>query len=143
MKVQLAVALLLSAVGAGCGSSSTSPTSVVTTQTPAAASVTETFSGTLAVGGSRFYSFSVAQYGTVTVTLTQLTGNFDPTTTTVILGLGRPAGTGCGVATTVTTASSDTPQSTNTLEAGVYCVRISDTDVLTAPAAFAIDIAHP
>lgn len=143
MKWLLETALLLSVAGAGCGSSTTSPTPVTPTQTPAAPSITETFAGTLAVGGSRFYSFSVGQYGTVNVTLAQLTGAFDPVTTTVVLGLGRPAGTGCGVATTATATPSDTPQASSTLDAGVYCVRISDTDVLTAPATFSITIAHP
>jgi hypothetical protein len=143
MRHLIAAALLLSVVGAACGGSSTAPTPVTPAQTAAAPSITETFAGTLAVGGSRFYSFTVGQYGTVTVTLTRLTGAFDPATTTVVLGFGRPAGTGCSVANTTVASPGDTPQTSNTLEAGVYCVRISDAGVLTAPAAFSIDIARP
>ncbi len=145
MKVLVAAALLLSLSGAGCGSSSTSPSTVTTTQTPAAPTQTETFSGTLAVGATRFYSFSVAQYGTVNLTLTALTGDTDPTTASVTLGLGRPAGTGCSLGLSVTAfpTTIETPHTTNVLDAGVYCAQVTDSGALTAPATFSVAIAHP
>lgn len=145
MKVPAAVALFLSLAGAGCGSSSTSPSTVTTTQTPVAPTQTETFRGTLAVGATRFYSFSVAQYGTVNLTLTALTGDIDPATSSVTLGLGRPSGTGCALGLSVTAfpTSTETPHTSNILDAGVYCAQVTDSGTLTAPAAFTVAIAHP
>src|ERR1700752_3143725 len=58
------LALLVSA----CGNKSDSPTTP--TRTPAAPTTSERYVATIGVGGSTFYSFSVAQYGTVNATLT-------------------------------------------------------------------------
>ena len=106
-------------------------------------SITETWSGTLAVGGSRFYSFSVGLNGTVNVTLTSLVENGQDSTTQVGLALGYPAGTGCTANTSVTNAPGADPQITNTYLPGVYCVKIADAGNLSGPAVFNLVIAHP
>ena len=111
------------------------------TQTPAAPTATEHYAGTLTVGSSGFYSFSVSQYGTVNVTLGRVTGVDDPA---VMLGLalGVPTGFGCSGNGITTSAGSD-PQITNLFAPGVYCVRLSDVGNLTGPAQFDVTIAHP
>ncbi len=134
--------LLLAGVIAGCGGSTpTSPTSTEST-TPAEATITEDFNAVLPVGGARFYSFTVAVYGTVNVTLASVGGSFVPSTVMLHIGLGQPEGTDCTVTTTITTAAGSTPQLTNTFQPGVYCVRVTDLGNLFAPATFSVVIAH-
>src|SRR4029077_3446630 len=79
--------LIVSAFSAACGknAATTSPT----TTTPD--SVTETFMGTLPVGGSAFYSFSTATAGTVTATLTDIEGDGVPPSIGGNLGIGTPS----------------------------------------------------
>ena len=137
------VALVLGCVlFAGCSKdTTTSPTT--TTPTVAAPSITETWTGTLAVGGSRFYSFSVTHNGTVNVTLRSLIENGVDSTAQVGLALGYPAGTGCTANTSVTMAAGADPQVTNVYGAGVYCAKIADAGNLSGPAVFNLVIAHP
>src|SRR5215510_11494648 len=115
-----------------CGKSN-SPTTP--TRTPAAASKSERYVATMGVGGSSFYSFSVSEYGTVNVTLTAVSGVDDPSVA-IGLGLGVPSGFGCTPSSTTTTAAGSTPQITNTLETGVYCLRVYDVGNLTGPLTF-------
>jgi hypothetical protein len=136
------VAVLGSLLFLGCGNSS-STTPSPTTLPVAPPSITETFSGALAVGASKFYSFSVASNGTVNITLTALTENSADSATQVGLAFGAPGGTACRVNNTVTVAAGSTPQITGTYPSGVYCAMISDVGNLSAPATFMISIAHP
>jgi hypothetical protein len=137
------VAVLGSLLFLGCGdSNSTTPTSTTPTVV-APPSVTESFSGALAVGASKFYSFSVAANGTVNLTLTTLIANGQDSATPVALALGAPGGTACQANTTVTIAAGATPQITGTYPAGVYCAMISDVGNLSSPSTFTIAIAHP
>jgi len=139
-------AMLLPLVCAACGSST--PTSPSSTSAAAAAvapaSISETYSSTLAIGGSKFYSFSVVQNGTVNLTLSSLDGPDIAPETTVDLGFGRPSGFGCTPTTTVNVSTQTAaPQITGTYAPGVYCVRIADTTaILPVPAAFSIAIEH-
>jgi ABC-type glycerol-3-phosphate transport system substrate-binding protein len=139
MKLRLA-AILGCLVCAGC--SDDTPTSP-STPTVAPPSITETWEGTLAVGGSRFYSFSVGQNGTVNVTLTNLFEKGEDSATQVGLSLGYPAATGCLANTSVTVAAAVNPQVTNTFAPGIYCAKIADAGNLAGPAQFRIVIAHP
>ena len=144
----LCLGLALYAVGAvsACGKDETptSPTTTTTTtQTAAAASVTEAFSGTVAVSGSRFYAFEVGTFGTVTVTLDRVGGGTVPSSVWVGVGLGVPEGTDCSTTTSLNTQSGSGPHLNTTLSAGTYCARIYDIGNLAAPAPFAITIAHP
>jgi len=130
-------ALCLTACGNGSSSSTTSPSSL-----PADATVSESFSSTLAVGGTLFYSFSMAQYGNVAVTLTGVAGSDVPDGLTLNVGIGRPAGTSCTPSTTVSTAPGDAPQVTGTYGPGIFCVVISDAGMLTAPVKVDAAVAH-
>ena len=121
-----------------CGDDDT-PTSP--TPTPAAPTTTEHYIGTLGVGASGFYSFSVSQYGTVNVTLS-LTPVVDDPAVMVALGLGTPSRFDCS-ANAITTAAGPTPQISGAYNPGIYCVRLADAGNLTGPARFDIAIAHP
>ena len=138
----MACAIFISA----CSKSPTSPTSTTTTTIPttiATPTTTEQFTGVLPVNGSKFYSFSVTQYGTVNVTLTDVNGQYVPTTVTLGLGFGRPDGEDCAMTTNLTTKSASTAQITGTYDVGVYCVRVYDVGNLFAPANFNVQIDYP
>ena len=136
----LLVALAL--IATAC--SSETPTSPTTSDTASVAPATlnETYSGTLPVGGLRFYSFTVVQNGTVNLTLTSL-GQAIATDVGVELTLGQPSGTGC-VARTSVTVSVETaaPHITGTFAPGVYCARVADTGNLPSTASFVVAIEH-
>ena len=96
----------------GCGDESpTSPTDTSTSSstTAAAPTISEDFSSTVLVGGSKFYSFTTSTYGTINLTLTSVGGNFVPSTVMVGLGIGQPSGTECVTTTSVNTASANRP----------------------------------
>jgi hypothetical protein len=130
----LAVAL----VGTGC-TKDPGLTQPLTT----GAVVIESFVGTLAVGGSAFYSFTVPHQGTVTLTLLSLTIGGAPSDLTVSLGLGVPSGTACRTTAATPAAAGIAPQSSNPVTPSVYCVNVSDSGSLTAAADFAVNITRP
>ena len=136
----LAAALL----GSACSNSlsSTSPTSP-TTSTPAAPTTTESFVGTLPVGGASFYSFSIAVYGTVNVTLVSISGPSVPADVMVNLGIGTPGGTSCNSSNPTGVSAGSAAQVTASEQPGLYCVTIADVGNLPAAAVFTVTIDHP
>ena len=139
MKTCVLVGLLLAALGMACCKGQTaSPT----TPSPAEPTVSETFSGRLPVGGSTFYSFSIAVYGTVNATLVSVSGQSVPPDVTLALGVGRPFGTICNSTRTNVSTSGTTVVSEIELP-GVYCVNIVDVGNLPAPANVVVRIDHP
>ena len=143
-RVLLPVVCIL-AIGCNGAETPTSPssTSTTTAATVADPSITEDFTGTVTVGGARFYSFTVEANGTVNVTLTAMGGAGVPSSVWMGLGLGVPSGEDCTATTNVNGPSASTPQITGTYAPSVYCVRIYDIGNLYATAQFAITIAHP
>lgn len=141
------VALLgvLLVCGACSHDSTTSPSSTSTsTTTGAAPTVSESFTGTLPVGGFKFYTFNISVNGTVNVTLNSVTGSFVPATVQVGLGIGTPSGIDCSTTVTATAGvNSIAPQATGTFGPGLFCVRVYDVGNLFSPASFNITIAHP
>ena len=133
--------------GYGCGETPTSPTTdetaATTAATEAAPIFTEDWSDTLAVGGERFYSFTVTQSGTVNVSLTRVSGQFVPDTVTVGLGLGTPRAETCSTTVSVSTQAGVGPQLAGTYSPGVYCVLIWDVGNLFSAARFSITVAYP
>src|SRR5262249_19713370 len=125
MKLTLWALLGTSLVLAACDSS-TQPS-----ENLAAPSIIESFKGTLAGGGLRFYWFVVGARGTVNVTLNSLTVGGDAFGSTVGLAIGTPNGTGCADINQTTAGAGTTPQLTNSYNAATYCVRISDSGNLT------------
>ncbi len=135
--------LALAVTTAGCqsGAGTTEPTT-----TAAEPTITETFRSVLPVGGSRFYSFAFAGTGPVDATLTEIGGDGVPPTVIVYLGIGTPEGTTCTASTSPVQVSGEaqiTTQVSQSLDPGTYCVLITDTGNLFAPATFAVSIVHP
>ena len=130
-------ALAAAACGTGDTTTPTGPTTVTLT--------TETFAGSLAVGGSRFYSFSVSSGGTVRVTLASVTSPADGTALghALEIGLGTPAGTGCATSVVGQAAPALVAQLLSSSQPGVRCVRVSDVGELTGPVNFAVRFTHP
>jgi hypothetical protein len=135
----LIAVLAFTAIGAACGdNSTTAPTPTTTLPT------TEVYTGTLALKGSGFYSFNVLTAGSVNITFASLTdANGRTLNTPLTLGMGVPAGEGCGVTTSVTAPPSLSAQLTNMAGISTYCVQLSDAGALTAPANFGVRIVHP
>ncbi len=128
----------------GCdGSSPTSPTTTTSTTTVAEATVSETFDGAVAVGGSAFYSFTVPSNGTVNVTLAAVSGPGVPGTVWLGLGIGQPNAEDCASQSTLNTQAGTAVHLTGTYAPGVYCVRVWDIGNLNARASVSIAIAHP
>lgn len=127
---------------AACGKNSSAATTTSPSVTPADATINEPFTTTLQAGGTVFYSFSIAQYGNVAVTLTGVAGADLPEDFTLNVGIGRPSGTSCTSQNAIDTAPGESPQLTGAYGPGVFCVRVSDTGKLPAPATIAAVVAH-
>ena len=122
----------------------TDATSTTTATTATSATDPQTFSGTLAVRGQRFYSFTVPSTRTVRVTLEQLQNEAGAASRdTLVLGLGVPSGTGCAMLREVAAGSSDVPHFDESLTAGVYCTQLTDPGTLTEAVAFSVRIEFP
>lgn len=138
--------LALAVLAVSCSKDSpTSPSDTPTSTTTVAAEpiYNEQFIGKVGVSGSSFYSFTVTQYGTVNITLTNIDGAFVPPTVTVGLGIGVPSGEGCTTSSTVNAKAGSSAQISGTYAAGVYCAEVFDIGNLFAPANFAVSIAYP
>lgn len=136
----LALALALSACG---GSDSTSSTAAPTVS---AGPQTVLFEGTLDVGGSAFYSFTVTTEGLANVMLASVTSSTAPgTSSPVVLGLalGAPLGTDCTITNALPASAGLTSQLVNNLTPGTYCARVYDIGNLRSSVNFAIRIVHP
>jgi len=140
--------LLALVTNVGCsGDTPTSPTDTTTTTTTtttvATPAYTEEWIDTLAIGGERFYSFAVTQYGTVNVSLTSVSGQYVPSTVILGMGLGTPAAETCSATSTISTPAGSGPQLTGTYNPGVYCVIVRDLGNLFSAARFSITVAYP
>ncbi len=134
----LALAAAVSACGGSSNSSSTTPTVTTGPQT-------ELFEGTLAVGGSAFYSFTVQSTGDADVMLASITTSSAPGhSANVVLGLGigTPLGTDCQVTAALPAFAALQSPLVSNLTAGIYCVRVYDMGSLTVPVKFAVRIVH-
>ena len=137
-------ALALALTAAGCQKSSTTSTTVTTpTPTTPVALTTQTFSGTVLVGGSDFHTFTVAQTGEVDVTLTSAG---PPSTIIMGLGVGTVSDSTCTptAGATVNTPAGATPQLAGSgVAAGTLCVQVSDVGNQSSPVTYTVAVAHP
>ncbi len=127
---------------AACGKNASSATTTSPSAVAADATINEPFTTTLQTGGAIFYSFSMAQYGNVAVTLTGVTGAELPEDFTLNIGIGRPSGTSCTAQSSVDAVPADTPQLTGVYGPGIFCVRVTDTGKLPARATISAVVAH-
>jgi hypothetical protein len=130
-------------VGAACHEAMETPTTPTTTDT--STTRTAQFTGTLAAGASRFYSFTVSQPGTIVATLASVTSppRGAAVDTPLGLGIGRPAGTGCALSASTTTGPALQAQLQETAAAGIYCVNVYDTGSLRAAVDFVVRFSYP
>lgn len=145
---KLAAAALVAALPAfsACGGSD-DPTSSSTSTAPTVISGPSTalFEGTLAPGGSAFYSFTVTTTGLTNVMLASVTSSASPgTSSTVVLGLalGTPLGTDCTITNSLPASAGLTSQLVNSLTPGIYCARVYDIGNLRSSVKFAIRIVY-
>ena len=127
-----AAAILL----ASCdGTTTTSPTSP-------AGSGQETFVGQFAVGGSASRTIVASDTGEIALTLSAAG---PPSDIALWLGIGIPAANnvGCHQTRTVLVSAAATPHLVATVDAGTYCVRVSDAGTMTGAVAFTVLISHP
>lgn len=110
---------------------------------PGAVPIVESFVGSLAVGSSSFYSFTVPTEGNVELTLVELSDGGGPSATIVGLGIGSPLGVGCTAGVSVSTGPGPRPQFAQRLTPGVYCVKVSDTGQIANPVTFVLNITRP
>jgi hypothetical protein len=114
---------------------------VTSPDTPSSpASSTVTFGGTVGVQGSSRSTFTVAQQGTVTVTLSTVSPSV-----AMGLGIGTPNGaTACAMTSSTTSATAGpTPQLTVTESPGDYCVSVYDVGNVTGSVTYSVVVAHP
>ncbi|MEZ5319550.1 MAG: hypothetical protein R2752_19275 [Vicinamibacterales bacterium] len=134
----LLVACLVTAAACNGKSSSSS-----TAPTPAPATQTESFTATIAAGGSTFYSFTVPVNGIISITLTSVQQGGADVGDALALGVGVPQGTGCNPSVQVSATAGVSPQISSTVAAGIYCVQVADPGTLPAPTTVGVSIAHP
>ena len=142
MTVRMLTIALLAAVTVACGDdTATSPTDADAT----AAATTVTYTGTIDVRGSRFYSFTNNAAGSVTAFLASVTAPDTqlPVPAPLEIGVGIPAGTDCATTTTQIVSPGLVSQMTASLAAGVFCLRVADAGELKAPVTFAVRFTHP
>jgi hypothetical protein len=118
--------------------------SSITSPTSPAVETSQLFSGTLPVGGSAFSSYTLAQPGTLELTLASVSLDSRGSTLTTPLGFGNgtPNGTGCDITSSVTSPPGLQVQMRRAIGAGTYCVRVFDVGNLTAPVNFAVRMVH-
>jgi len=134
----LAIVSVLALTAAACGSDN----STATPSTPAPAPGTDTFSATIAPGGTVMHNFTASAVGPVNVTLTAT----NPPSTLLGLGIGIPGGNigGCNLTKTVQALPGSAPQLTITVEAGDYCAGAFDVGAVARSGAFVtLSVAHP
>ena len=121
------------AAGAACKDDTVAPT-----ETPA--SMTETFTGTLARDQASVHSFPVPTTGAVTLTLTGIEPVDEAITLTLAIGTWN--GTACTVVAENKTAKLGTFV-TGTALAGTFCVRLSDAGTIPESITYTLQVIHP
>ena|SRR5437762_2964712 len=140
MRRSLSLLCLVLAAGACNTTDSTTSTTSVTAPTPAV--ITETFSGTVDVGGSAINPFTIALSGGQVNVI--LTAAGPPSTIYMGLGVGAYDGTACTLLTggSVVTPAAATAQLAGYLNAGAYCVMVYDAGNQTASIAYSVTVNH-
>jgi hypothetical protein len=124
-----------------CGTTGDTSTATPTTPTVVGAT-TETFNGTVNVGSSDVKPFTVtASGGQLLVTLTAAG---PPPTIIMGLGVGTYANSTCTLLSngSVSTAAGASPQLSGAVNAGSYCVQVSDVGNQTAPVTYSVTVVH-
>ena len=127
---------------AACGNGSPSGSTTSPSTVAADATTSESFKATVPVNGTVFYSFSIAQYGNVAVTLTGINGQDLPDGLTLTVGIGRPAARRARPRRRSPLVQAIRRSSPGAYGPGVFCVTIGDPGELTSPADVTAAVAH-
>jgi len=133
----VSVGLAVAAVAAAsCGDDAAATT------TPSVPRTTESFSGTVQVGGTAFHSFRVGATGVTEVTLTSAA---PPTTVVMGLAIGTVDDAGCTrlAGAAVNTPAGATPQLAGLTTSGSLCVQIRDVGNQAGPVTYSVSVTHP
>ncbi len=148
MRPLLIGVLALTVVAGACGEGDPDPGIVQPDVNPA--TVTETFTGTLAVQSASSHSFIISRPGKIAITLTAVNPpptSEAPSSPEVGVGIGIPSGLACplnlGNGTTVTATPAETPQISGTVLPGTFCVAVYDVGKLTESVDYTVAVAHP
>lgn len=139
----LLAALALAAVLTACNEDSTGSglQPIPAVGTP----VTETFTGTVQVKGAAINTFQIIVSGNVAITLAAAG---PPATITMALAIGTPATTGTTTTCTPLTGGSvnatagTTPQLSGAVQAGNYCISVTDIGNATGPVTYTVTVNH-
>lgn len=127
----------LSLIVSGCNNSSSSSDTVVT---PAAATVTESFTGTLTLNGATTFSFTVTGIGNITARLTTLRPD---ATRPVGLGLGTWNGSSCQIVLPNDASVEGSVIVGSSSTTGSFCVRIYDAaGTVVQQQTYTIEVTH-
>lgn len=133
MKRILAAVLGLSVLAAGC-SDPVPPAA----PTPAAPTISETFSDTLLVRGSNTHQFTVQQIGGVKVSVTSVTPD-----AAVGIGVGTPSfGTCLALSNLSAVAGAGVQLSGTATVTGTFCVSVYDVGNLVEPVTYTVTVLH-
>lgn len=132
------VAIVAMLATAGCGGSPLSPTEVE--EFNALTTVTENFSGSVAVGTTVSHAFAVTKAGSVTLTLTDITPDSG---VLVGLGLGGWDGTNCSIQISTSEGKLNEVYQASTSGAGNFCVAIGDPGTFAGDIGYTVKITHP
>lgn len=134
----LALPLAAALIGAGCSGSSTAATTTGPTTNP----TTENFTGTVPVGGTDSHNVTVLLSGGQMNVIMTAAG--PPATIYEGIGLGTPSGTTCTLLSGayVVLPASTIAQLSGTVQAGTYCIAISDAGNQAAPITYAVTVTH-
>jgi hypothetical protein len=106
--------------------------------TPAAPTITDTFSDTLLVLGRNSHQFTVGQVGGVKVTLNSV----DPSAA-VGIGVGTPATGACTVLSNISAVGGASVQLSGTATVtGTFCVSVYDVGNLVEPVTYTVTVLH-
>jgi hypothetical protein len=135
--------LVACALSVGACATSSDPTSAASTPAaPTTPLVTENFSGTVAVGGHDFNSFTVtANNANITLTLTSAG---PPATILEGFGIGVPVAGSCQLLTNGfgSYAAGTVAQLGGTIPSGTYCVMVFDAGQQAGPITYTVVVTH-
>lgn len=133
MKTMTAAALGLALLTAACGDPATPAA-----PTPTAATLTETFSGTLTVSGNNMHQFTVQQIGVLKVSVNSVSPG-----AVVGIGVGTPSSAVCTVIEHANAVAGATVQLSGTATvAGTFCVAVYDVGNLVEPVNYTMTVLH-
>jgi hypothetical protein len=133
-------AVTLGAAGCNDNNDPLIPTTPTTPTTPAA-TVTETFSGKLNTNGASTFPFTATAGGTVTLTLSNVSGA--DATLPVGMSLGTWTGSACQVVIANDNAAQTAVISGTVTSAASLCARVYDTGRVATAIDFTVTIVHP